>query len=192
MNGIKSVKSIKNNNPVRIAVECDLKYDTVIVDFLNSYMRFLRGDYNSFNEDTFHLFINTVVKRFKDKKIFFVKKLIWELPEEFLRKALVNHRNSKIFFLVVSNKSEEFKCKERDDFVCYSLLNTISDSILISNDLKVLSRKNIENGNVHIDILSLYPLPVNIHNAIINNFSYSIPGDYSRVVKFGFTRSRIN
>jgi len=170
--------------------EIDFSFDIIIIDFLNVYMRFLQGDYDKMNEETFLDFIDTISRHFKNKKIFFVKKVIWELPEEFIRKALKRNRNFRIFFIDVVKTSDNIKCKERDDFVCYSLLNSIPNSVVLSNDLKILNPKKINGGDINIEILSLYELSLDIQTCLKKNLSYKIKGDYSKVIGFKFSRNK--
>jgi hypothetical protein len=165
-------------------------YNIVVIDFLNVYMRFIKGDYNNVNEQSFFNFIGIVSNFFKDKQIFFVKKVIWELPEEFLKKALVKHKNIKMFFVDVSNKNDNLKFKERDDFVCYSILSYIPSSILISNDSKILNPKDISIAGIKIDILSLHSLPFDIEKVTVKHCLYLDKGDYNRVYNFGFLRTK--
>lgn len=177
-------------NEVRICPEDKfLNYNIVIIDFLNVYMRFIKGNYSNMNEKTFLDFIDVISSYFNDKKIFFIKKAIWELPEDLLKKALIKHKERSIYFVIVSNKSDDNKYKERDDFVCYSLLNTLSSSIILSNDSKILNPKQIGNSSINVNILSLYQLPLDIEDVISKNCYYKKKGDYKRVVNFRFHRS---
>lgn len=166
------------------------EFDIIIIDFLNVYMRFLQGDYSKMNEETFLNFIDVVASNFEDKKIFFVKKVIIELPEEFVKKSIKRNRNLRIFFIDVVKTSDDIKCKERDDFVCYSLLNSIPRSVILSNDLKILNPKKINAGDIHIEITSLYKLPLDVQNCLSKNLTYKTKGDYSRVLGFRFSRNK--
>lgn len=167
-------------------------FKVVIVDFLNVYMRFLQGKYECMNEVTFTQFIDTIAKSFDGKKIFFVKKVIWELPEEFHKKVLLKNKDSELFFVTVSNENNDIKYKERDDFVCYSLLNTIPDSIVLSNDTKILDQKLIGDTGIKIDILTLHTVPLDMQKSIESSCQYKSRGDYKRVKSFRFNRVQKN